>query len=323
VKHALVILGLLAGVAGAAPVTPPKQWTPDASSAVSLSQTLGNVPHFGGVRSVVTAEVYRAPSGGALFVTRVAANVTAAQRDAAATAELDELRATLRRQGAGAKPESWAQRAHPDTKLLEAALAWRDVTAGLAMSSRAVIAGDGQQLVAVSGECVLAADAPAEITSACLAALATLDPGIAPAGRVALAIAGESATAGAEAGGPQAISETAMPRPSDRMADSPSMQAPLLDDGKRPALPPITIPPERSTDRRPIYVGGGLVVLALLFWWNRKQRERFDREDEGPKQGDKQGEKTKPASAEGDADADDLHAAARGGDDDTNEGKQS
>lgn len=321
-KQALVIVGVLVGLLGgfaeAAPVIPPKLWAPDASSAVSLSQTLGNVPHFGGVRSVVTAEVYRAPSGGSLVVTRAAANVTAEQRDAAATAELDELRATLRRQGAGAKPESWAQRANPDTKLLEAALAWRDLTAGLAISSRAVIAGDGQQLVAVSGECVLSVDAPAEITSACLAALATLDPGIAPAARITLAIVGESATAGAEAGGSQAISETAVPRDGSRLAGSPSMQAPLLEDGSRPALQPMPIPPEHTQDRRPIYVGGGLVVFAALFWWNRKRRERFEREDEDKKRGD-----TRRASGGGDADGDDLHAAAADGDDDTNEGKQS
>ena len=63
-------------------------------------------------------------------------------------------------------------------------------------------------------------------------------------------------------------------------------------DGTRVVLPPRAIVQDPPTlDRRPIYLGAGLVVLALAFHWNRRRRDRFDREDD---------------------DGDDLHAAARG-----------
>jgi len=40
----------------------------------------------------------------------------------------------------------------------------------------------------------------------------------------------------------------------------------------------MTIPQEgRATDRRPVYGGFGLVILAAVFWWNR--RRRAQRED--------------------------------------------
>ena len=32
-------------------------------------------------------------------------------------------------------------------------------------------------------------------------------------------------------------------------------------------------------DLRPIYVGFGIVFLAGVFWWNRRRRERFEREE--------------------------------------------
>ena len=96
------------------------------------------------------------------------------------------------------------------------------------------------------------------------------------------------------------------------MGEAPTT-APLLDDGRRPGFAPIAIPPsERETDRRPMYIGAGLIALAVTFWWNRRRRERFDREhDDAP-----------PARSKDD-DADDLHAAATGatgGDRDANEG---
>ena len=31
--------------------------------------------------------------------------------------------------------------------------------------------------------------------------------------------------------------------------------------------------------RNPMYIGAGLIALALVFWWNRRRRDRFDRED--------------------------------------------
>jgi hypothetical protein len=78
-----------------------------------------------------------------------------------------------------------------------------------------------------------------------------------------------------------------------------------VDDGSRIRLPAIVVaqdPPD--VDRRPIYLGAGLIVLAAMFWWNRRRRDRFEREDHGSAP-------ARPARSR-DADADDLHAAARG-----------
>lgn len=289
---ALVIA--LAGVAHAAPVTPPPGWTAD-PKLVAPPET----PRFGGHPTKVSVHAYRAPVAGAvLYVDRAEAELPADRRDALASAELEELRHAMRRQGAAAKAETNIQRFDPATKLLEGALTWRDATVGLVDSSRVVIASDGTRTVAVAGKCVLAADVAAEVAKACEAALATLDPELAVATRVPLAIV-------------EAASEPEPAVSSDAMSPPPKLGPPAtLDDGSRVVLPPITVPqtPRTERDRRPVYVGLGLVVLALAFYWNRRQRERFEREDAG--------EPAPPPTArtvrdrEGDADADDLHAAA-------------
>jgi hypothetical protein len=71
---------------------------------------------------------------------------------------------------------------------------------------------------------------------------------------------------------------------------------------ERVRVPPMTITPDpRGNDRRTAYVGAGVVVLAAMFWWNRRRRDRFEREDRG----------APPRPAMRDDDADELHAAAR------------
>jgi hypothetical protein len=82
-----------------------------------------------------------------------------------------------------------------------------------------------------------------------------------------------------------------------------------LTDGNKLPFTPMTIPDSPGArDSRPVMIGGGIVVLAMIFWWNRKRRDQFDRSDA-------------PRDAVGDAptgddDTDDLQAAARGDDKD-------
>jgi hypothetical protein len=117
-------------------------------------------------------------------------------------------------------------------------------------------------------------------------------------------ITGESATAGAEAGGSQAISE----HPNVPTIMGPADVPRLGDGGSRPTLTPITVAaPQRESDRRPIYVGFGLVVLAAVFWWNRRRREKFEREDLGVLA-------APPGDRYQGSDSDDLHAAAAAAD---------
>ena len=257
--------------------------------------------HFGGLRAIVTTEVYRPVAGGSLFVTRMAANVKPEDKDRAATVELVELDASMRRAGATVLP---GQNAVDDAaKQLVASRQWTDATSGITTHARSVIAADGQQIVAVMGECVLAGDASVDVVNACRTALTTLDPGIAAASRVALAI--DAATIGRAA--IDAAGKPA-PIPAGSGLSGPS----LIDSGERPSLPPMSIPQApREPDRRPIYVGLGLIVLAAVFYWNRKNREKLEREYE-KRTPDKPATPPEPEPA--DRDADDLHAAAEDGD---------
>ena len=113
---------------------------------------------------------------------------------------------------------------------------------------------------------------------------------------------------------PAARAGAATGEPTESLSPSATMQpvgpeVPRLPprlDGSRFKLPPMVIAQDRpGVDRRPIYLGAGLIVLAAVFWWNRRRRDRFEREDG-----------TAPARParrpDADADADDLHAAARG-----------
>lgn len=281
----LFALVMTMGVAHAAPITPPPGWTLDPSLAASPQAP------FGGAVSKVSVYAYRAATPGAvLHVNRAEAEVSAAERDKLASIELDEPRAALRRQGAHAKVEQDVQRFDAAKQQLEAAVTWRDATAGVIDSSRIVIAGDDKKLVAVTGQCLLSGDASADVIKACEGALATLDPELPAGTRVPLSI----------------VTLAAPPPP-----------APLdtLDDGSRIALPPIRVDqPAPEPDRRPVYLGAGLVVLAAIFWWNRKRREKF--EAENPPGVPHRVPRATAKRKKRDEDADDLHAAAEAADHD-------
>lgn len=303
----LVVLWIVAsfgGLANAGPVKPPPGWTADAKAAVSLSQQLGAVPHFGGLQSIVTTEVYRPAVGGSLFVTRIAANVKAEDRNRAATSELGEIDSGMIRAGGSARPESGQSMEVPEAKQLIASRTWVDASTGVKTSARIIVAANDQQLVAVMGECVFSGDASGEVVAPCKTALDSLDPEIAPATRVPLMI--DTATSVAN---------------SKRSAPDGTAGPSLIDSGERPSLPPMQIPQEqREPDRRPIYVGLGLIVLAAIFYWNRKNREKLEREYE-KRTADKPESPPPPEPARDDRDADDLHAAAA--DDGTKEDSKS
>ena len=289
----------LAGAAGAqAPgpraVVPPAGWVQQPVKQVTPRPDVTSTS----IQAYYPAAAAGAPAGprpAVLYVTRIERKATAEQRDAIASAELEEIFAAQRRQGAGAKTEASARRADPASKQLEAALAWRDASIGMVDSSRVVVAADPQRVVAVTGQCLLGADAPAELAKVCEAALATLDPGIPAAARVPLSMAAEPAPVEPVAPAMPA----GAPRPPAAGPAPGAGPAPArLDDASRVELPAQPPQLQRSTDRRPLYLGIGLVVLALLFWWNRRRRERLEADDE---RGTRRG---------GRDDDDDLHAAA-------------
>lgn len=252
-RTAICVLLALAGagrLAAAAPIVrAPTGWTGGASASL-VTQT-GAVPHFGGVHGVIEGEQYTAPKPGiVLYATRVSAN--SAAREAAARAEIDALKP--------ASPTAWNEHYDAAARQFDVTASWRDASAHVVEQARLVIAAAGDSvIVAVKGECLAADDAePAEV-DACKAALATLDLGIEVKNRVEL-----SAT----------TSLPATPPP------TPAPTPPSMGDGSRVPIPPIVIhTDEPSRDLRSVYVGFGVVMLAAVFWWNRRRRERFEREE--------------------------------------------
>jgi hypothetical protein len=75
-----------------------------------------------------------------------------------------------------------------------------------------------------------------------------------------------------------------------------------LDDRPRPAIGHEV---RRSNDHHTAYLGAAAVVLGAMVWWNRRRRERFEREDRGIAE-------VRDVHAAHDDDADELRAAARG-----------
>lgn len=325
-KRAVVLSMFCFAATAAADVTPPTGWQSNPELAAALSQ---RADLFGGLPATVTLDVYRAPIGGAvLYVTRAEAKLTAEQRDAAASYELEELRRAFERAGSGAKAQAQSQRIDPATKLAEGTLAWRDDGAGVLTIRRVAIAADAGRIVAMTGECVLATDLAPAIAKACEQSLQTVAPDIALAQRVPLAIVGAAAA------------QPVTAEPDAPAAAAPSTGPSMQDASKLPPLAPIQVTPppapQRESDRRPVILGLGLVVLAVIFYLNRRRRERFEREDarsaartERPVDHDDEPARN---GASRDTDDEDLHAAAedsprdakrdgdrnKKGDDDTN-----
>jgi len=286
-------------------VTEPAGWRADPEQASALAQRFAATGHLGGLPSVTAAEAYVAPRPGvALFATRATATLSDEPTQAARAARvaLDELRASAVRtslSGGTAQDSAWKERVDPDARQVTATLTWNDITSHTLETARVVVASDGKRIVAVTGECLSGDAADPALVAACQAALATLDPGVAAASRVALALAPDVALAVPGEPPPSTGGTPSSPDPRNEPA--------RLDDGSKFTLPPMTIPVDRpATDRRPVYVGAGVVLLALGLWWNRRQRARFEEEDRG----DRPRPRRRPRNT--DDDADDLRAAARG-----------
>ena len=271
-KKALLVL-LVATTAHASPtpiVTPPAGWQSDAEQAAAI------MAHASG-DAAVQVFVPRQPG-----VALIASRFSAPPSPAAARRAIDDLYGAADRAKIISTNVSVLERAdHYDADRKEV-VATQSVKADTTTISRLVIAMDATHATAALGECVIRDDAPAPLVEACKTALVSLDPAI--ANRVAIALPASTAI----------VLEAPATHP-------PAPPAATMSDGSRVPMPPIVVPAEKPTsDRRPVYVGAGLIALAAIFWWNRRQRDRYEREKPAPR---------------GDDDADDLHAAATKGDD--------
>jgi hypothetical protein len=276
-KRAIAMMLLLGAVAHADATHPlvkaPDGWKADPEQATALSAKANGLSHFGGARALATANVFTAPEPGAvLFVTAVAAKVAPDARDASARVVIDELgnatqRASLA--GSGIVVDSWETKVDPATKEVRGTLQWRDTKAGTQTNARIVIVADAETMVAVTGECLTAAGGPEPLVDACVAALGTLDPGIDPARRVELALAAPGTS-------PPEPAVPATPPPAK--VGGPA----TMSDATHVPMAPIQVsrPEKPPADRRPVYVGFGIVILAAVFWWNSRRRARFEKDEE-------------------------------------------
>ncbi len=265
---------LFLGRAAAAPtpiITPPDRWSMDPEQAAAI------IAHAAGDEKPAV-EVFVANRPG---VALIASRFSAPPSGDAARAAIDDLYGAADRAKIINTNVTIVERADHYDAARKEVVATQTVKADTTTVSRLVIAMDAQHITAALGECVIRDDANPAQVEACKAALVTLDPAVAD--RVAIAVPATTAPV--------------------LVAPPPARPASTMSDGSRMPMPPIQVAqdaPASSTDRRPIYVGAGLVVLALIFWWNRRMRDKFEREPGA----------TPPART--DDDADDLAAAAKG-----------
>jgi len=251
---ALAIVIALAGVAHADGITVPHGWTADEPMNVA------QVPHFGGATSAVSAARYAPEAGGVtLVVMRVSADPPA-DVPAALRSEVDAFEGAARRAslaGSAADVQGKTEQVDAANKLITATLAYK--ASGLATSSRLVIAQSAAELVAVTGDCISRDGADAALVAECDRALATLDPHVAVADRVAPVLGTEPA-----------------PPPPSRPPPA------TMSANDHAPLPPMTVPPPApaKSDRTTMFAGAGIAVLAALFWWSSRRRARLANEED-------------------------------------------
>lgn len=291
IATAILALATVASAATDLVVTAPAAWHLDREKSATMNLTSQDAHHFGRAPSIDVTEAYfPAEPGVALIVTRSTTTALPEGRDAAIAAAIGDLEGWVTRNAPIAN-HTGGRSVVDDGKVLEVTTGGRDVAAGTSQMSRMIVVADATKVVTVTGSC-LGADttAPAAI-AACVAALATLETGVPAADRATLAFAPAAPVA--------AVTPEATPT-----------QLPSMSDGTKYKMAPIAIPQDDSSDHRIVYFGIGLVVFAIIFYWNRKHRERFDADKGGDPKAPR---KTRARERDGDADA--LHAAADATDD--------
>ena len=275
IRRALLLTLAMTGLASAQPAAPPADpppvarmtqpagWILDPPGGTRVAAGLGADGLFAGAPIGVDAQVWTAPSHHAVLVTtQVSTDRLPADPDAAANATLHEIRA-----GAdavdGAAIDRWMVVVDPAGKLHEATLTWRDPSVGTTTIVRALVFRTGGALARIAGECVIGLDGAAD-RAACEAALATIAPN---------ATALEPVKVTAEA--PAAAEPAAEPMPAAGSgATLGSGAPPSLRDGADVPATVMVRPPTKQADRRPLYLVAGIAVLALVFLWNRRERQR-------------------------------------------------
>jgi hypothetical protein len=242
----LLLLPLLMGA-----VTAPPEWREDKNAGVQATEQVQRDLAAKPTPAAGTAQVFVAPDDSVLYVTLIARKVTA-ERDAAAREIVDSFLGAPKRAQLTSKSVTVEEStSHVAGNQVEATLAYTND--GLHVLGRLILVGDADHLISVSGECFVNANAAPKTPDQCKQALASLDPEVAVDKRVAVALAPEGSA----------------PTPPDK-------PGPSITDVPHTPMAPIavgTTEPPRVVDRRPVYVGAAIVILAGVFWLLRRRRE--------------------------------------------------
>lgn len=249
----------------------PTGWNGDSRTAVRVQGALvvpGAV--FPGVTADGDAQAWTStPPGAAIIATQATSTALPADPAAAATVALHDLRA-----GAdavdGAKVTTWELKLDPAGKVHEARLEWSEPSIGTTTIARALVYRAGGALVRIGGECILGPDGAAARPT-CETVLASLAPTATAFEPIAVSATPPPATP-SDAPPP---GDPSGARPPGAGTDAPGIRP---REGDIPSTLAVRPAPKR-TDRRPFYVGAGIVLLALVFWWNRREREKREEAD--------------------------------------------
>lgn len=274
-------------------ILPPSEWQMDANLSADRARALSTYPHFGGLHTLASAEVWVPNNPGmVLVVSRVVAtnvtNATEANLDAAVRAATQEFEnsvaATLDVRGQ-AMPPGGRKFVHADTAT-EIRIEIAQVTLGY--QARLVIARDAQRLESVTTECMWADSEPAGETSdaaaACRAALASTNATIVLRKRLPLAMpaAGGSGAEVTIAGNDSANSSDNSIRQPSASLMSAGPRTSLSDDGKI-VFPPMRLaPPAAPFNWQPWLFGLGTVIVLIALWLNNRHRRHLEALDGRP-----------------------------------------
>ena len=269
-------------------VLPPTAWQMDANLSADRARALATYPHFGGLPTLASAEVWVPNNPGVvLVVSRVVATNAAepgiAAAVQAATQEFEMSVAATLDVRAEAMPPGGRQFVRTDTPT-EIRVEVAQVTLGY--QARLVIARDAQRLEAVTTECIWADKDPTSETSkaaaACREALASTDATIVLHKRLPITMPAP------DPGGSNATPPDAAKHGSgDSISPStPSMngglRTTLSDDGKI-VFPPMRLaPPAPPFNWRPWVFGLGTVIVVIALFLNHRHRQRLEALDGRP-----------------------------------------
>jgi hypothetical protein len=253
----LLVVFLIAVLGGGA-AAQPAGWIEDREHAQVIERDLlMSFPE--GAQARLALRSFRSPApGGQLIHWALEVAVTGEGGDFVRT-RIEDLRGTVEAMASGggkARTLHWSEQADPKQHQVEALLEWVDDDTGVQAMVRSVwVRPKGTPTIREHRiECVLAGDAGQALRAACVEALARL--AVTPAGeREPFALPGAPA-APDEPAPDEATGDTAT------MRETPPHVGPVLATREAP---------REERDLRPFYVGGFLLLVVAVLWWNRKR----------------------------------------------------